>query len=150
MFELVGSEVHLTTIHHPTSANFSTRYYGHVLVRRSSRLSRFYALSARLLRHSVRGMSAVIAGGPTAGALMPPLGCVLCHAWTGCHSEYASRACRHMHTSSTHMHTSSTLSRLRTCRAVSRICTPAELSRICAASCISLPPHVGPWPAPYL
>ena len=27
------------------------------------------------------GMSAVIAGGPAAGALMPPLGCVLCHAW---------------------------------------------------------------------
>ena len=26
------------------------------------------------------GMSAVIAGGPAAGALMP-LGCVLCHAW---------------------------------------------------------------------
>ena len=31
------------------------------------------------------GMSArlaVIAGGPAAGALMPPLACVLCHAWT--------------------------------------------------------------------
>jgi hypothetical protein len=27
------------------------------------------------------GMSAVIAGGPAAGALMPPLGCVRCHAW---------------------------------------------------------------------
>ena len=27
------------------------------------------------------GMSAVIAGGPAAGALMPPLGCVLCLAW---------------------------------------------------------------------
>ena len=26
------------------------------------------------------GMSAVIAGGPADGALMP-LGCVLCHAW---------------------------------------------------------------------
>ena len=29
------------------------------------------------------GMSAVIAGGPAVGALMPPLGCVLCHAWAG-------------------------------------------------------------------
>ena len=27
------------------------------------------------------GMSAVIAGGPAVYALMPPLGCVLCHAW---------------------------------------------------------------------
>ena len=29
---------------------------------------------------TLNGMSAVIAGGPAAGALMPPLGCVLCHA----------------------------------------------------------------------
>ena len=27
------------------------------------------------------GMSAVIAGGPAVYALMPPLGCVLCHAF---------------------------------------------------------------------
>jgi len=40
------------------------------------------------------GMSAVIAGGPAVYALMPPLGCVLCHAWA-CPSEHLLDILRH-------------------------------------------------------